>query len=114
MRTGHRSSLQLRPDRFRHIDNLSFVKQAVSQMKTASVRDLRHHFGNILMWIKEGQEVEITMRRRVVARLVPERQVKNAAVKMPHFASRLKKIHGRRTLSIAASRAILAENKGRY
>ena len=83
-------------------------------MKTASVRDLRHHFGIILMWIKEGQEVEITMRRRVVARLVPERQVKNAAVKMPHFASRLKKIHGRRTLSIAASRAVLAENKGRY
>ncbi len=96
------------------VDNLSFVKQDVSQMKTASVRDLRHHFGNVLTWIKEGQEVKITMRQRVVARLVPERQVKNAAVKMPHFASRLKKIHGRRTLSAAASRAILAANKGRY
>lgn len=83
-------------------------------MKTASVRDLRHHFGNILTWIRDGEEVEITMRRRVVARLVPERLVKNAVVKMPCFAARLKKIHGRRTLSVATSRAILADNKGRY
>jgi|GraSoiStandDraft_35_1057300.scaffolds.fasta_scaffold616130_1 antitoxin (DNA-binding transcriptional repressor) of toxin-antitoxin stability system len=83
-------------------------------MKSASVRDLRHHFGNLLTWIKEGQEIKITMRRKVVARLVPERSAKNAAVKMPDFAARLKRIHGRRTIPAPAARAILAENKGRY
>jgi hypothetical protein len=33
---------------------------------------------------------------------------------MPDFATRLKKVHGRRIISAAAARAILAENKGRY
>jgi antitoxin (DNA-binding transcriptional repressor) of toxin-antitoxin stability system len=83
-------------------------------MKSASVRDLRHHFGNLLTWIKEGQEIKITLRRRVVARLVPEPPQKRVAVKRPDFAKRLKKIHGRRTISSAAARALLAENKGRY
>lgn len=78
------------------------------------MRDLRHHFASLLTWIKEGQEIKITMRRRVVARLVPERAKKKAALKMPDFARRLKKIHGRRTISSAAARALLAENKGRY
>jgi len=54
------------------------------------------------------------MRRKVIARLVPERRAKKPAVKMPDFAARLKKVHGRRIVSAAAARAILAENKGRY
>ena len=83
-------------------------------MKTASVRDLRHHFANVLTWIKEGQEIKITMRRKIIARLVPERGAKKRAVKMPDFAARLKKVHGRRIISAAAARALLAENKGRY
>ena len=83
-------------------------------MKTASVRDLRHHFASLLTWIKEGQEIKITMRRKVIARLVPERRAKKPAVKMPDFAARLKKVHGRRIISSAAARAIVAENKGRY
>jgi antitoxin (DNA-binding transcriptional repressor) of toxin-antitoxin stability system len=95
-------------------DKFSFVKHNVSQMRSASVRDLRQHFANLLIWIKEGQEIKITMRRRVVARLVPERPAKKVAVKMPDFAARLKKIHGRRTISAATARALLAENKGRY
>lgn len=83
-------------------------------MKTASVRDLRQHFGNVLTWINEGQEVQITMRRRVVARLIPQGPAARRGAKMPDFAARLKKIHGRRTISAAAVREILAENKGRY
>jgi antitoxin (DNA-binding transcriptional repressor) of toxin-antitoxin stability system len=83
-------------------------------MKTASVRDLRHHFANRRTWIKEGQEIKITMRRKIIARLVPERRAKKRAVKMPDFAARLKKVHGRRIISSAAAGAILAENKGRY
>lgn len=82
-------------------------------MKTASVRDLRHHFGELLTWIKEGQEIKITMRRQVIARLVPERPGEKAAIKMPDFASRLKKIHGQRSIPAAAARAILGQNKGK-
>jgi len=34
-------------------------------MKTASVRELRQNFGSLLAWLEEGQEIQITMRRRV-------------------------------------------------
>lgn len=96
------------------VDATKFVKQYVSQMKTASVRELRQNFGNLLTWIEDGQEIQITKRRRVVARLVPEQQTKQKPVKMPNFGARLKKIYGTTILSAEAAQAILDENKGRY
>lgn len=83
-------------------------------MKTASVRELRQNFGNLLNWIEAGQEVQITKRRQVVARLVPEISARKESVQMPNFAARLKKIHGETVLSAEAAQAILNENKGRY
>lgn len=84
------------------------------KMKTASVRDLRQKFGSLLTWLKEGHEIQITMHRRVVARLVPDRPESAAKVRMPDFAARLKKIHGEQVLSAEAAQTILDENKGRY
>jgi antitoxin (DNA-binding transcriptional repressor) of toxin-antitoxin stability system len=83
-------------------------------MKTASVRDLRQNFGSLLTWLEEGQEIQITMHRRVVARLVPDRPKPVAKVRMPDFAARLKKIHGDKVLSVEEAQAILDENKGGY
>jgi prevent-host-death family protein len=37
----------------------------------ATVRELRNNFAHVSAWIEAGQEVEITKRGRVVARLVP-------------------------------------------
>jgi antitoxin (DNA-binding transcriptional repressor) of toxin-antitoxin stability system len=81
-------------------------------MKTASVRELRQNFGSLLTWLEEGQEIQITMRRRVVARLVPDRTNSTPKVKMPDFAARLKKIHGTKAISAEEARAILDESKG--
>ena len=83
-------------------------------MKTASVRELRQNFGNLLTWIEAGEQVQITKRRRVVARLVPEASTKRQRVKMPDFAARLKKIHGHTVIPAKSAQAILNENKGRY
>ena len=83
-------------------------------MKTASVRELRQNFGHLLTWIEEGQEILITMRRRVVARLVPERSRSRGKVRMPNFAARLKKIHGNKVISSDKAQAILDENRGQY
>jgi prevent-host-death family protein len=40
-------------------------------MKKASVTDLRRHCARLLLWVERGEEVEITRRGIVVARLVP-------------------------------------------
>ncbi len=41
-------------------------------MKTATVRDLRNRYTSLLRWISAGEEVLITQRGVVIARLSPE------------------------------------------
>jgi prevent-host-death family protein len=41
-------------------------------MKTATVRDLRNRYTSLLEWIAAGEEIVITQRGKVIARLVPE------------------------------------------
>ena len=64
-----------------------------------------------LAWLEDGQEIQITMRRRVVARLVPDRPKSAAKVKMP---GRLEKIHGEKVIGAEEAQAILDEDKGRF
>jgi antitoxin (DNA-binding transcriptional repressor) of toxin-antitoxin stability system len=42
-------------------------------MKTATVRELRNHYTSVMKWIEAGEEVKISKRGKVIARLVPER-----------------------------------------
>jgi antitoxin (DNA-binding transcriptional repressor) of toxin-antitoxin stability system len=48
-------------------------------MKTATVRDLRNRYTSLLRWISAGEEILITRRGVVIARLSPER-VRTAGV----------------------------------
>ena len=41
-------------------------------MKTATVRDLRNRYTSLLRWITAGEEILITRRGVVIARLSPE------------------------------------------
>ena len=43
-------------------------------MKTATVRDLRTRFTFLETWLRAGEEIAITKRGKVVARLVPEQK----------------------------------------
>ncbi len=54
-------------------------------MKTASVRDIRQNFPRVMAWIADGEQVAVTMRRKIVARLVPERAESTAR---PDFRAR--------------------------
>ena len=45
-------------------------------MKTASVRDLRNNFAKISRWLENGEEVEITKRGKMMAKLVPRKKGK--------------------------------------
>jgi prevent-host-death family protein len=41
-------------------------------MKTASLRELRNHYTSVLRWVSAGEDVLITKRGIVIARLSPE------------------------------------------
>lgn len=42
-----------------------------STMKTATVRELRNNYSKVLKWVATGQEVQVTRRGKVVAKVVP-------------------------------------------
>src|SRR5229473_1235136 len=62
-------------------------------MIKASVRDLRYEFKKIERLLLQGEEIQITKRRRVIARLVPESA--EVPKKMPDFRARMRSIFER-------------------
>lgn len=74
------------------------------------MRDLRYDFGTIERLLREGEEIQITKRRRALARLVPERL---AAREMPDFLARLRHIYGDRVLKVSGAE-LLAKDRDRY
>jgi prevent-host-death family protein len=67
-------------------------------MKTATVRDLRNHFAKVSRWIRAGEEVEITRRGEVMARLVPTAAISLKKGIKPDFAARRKATSGGKVL----------------
>lgn len=69
----------------------------MDHMKKASVRDLRYQFPKIERLLAQGQEIQITKRRRVVGKLVPPVQ----AAEKPDFLARARQISGGRRLKVS-------------
>ena len=61
-------------------------------MNKASVREIQHHFSDILHRIEEGEEVYITKRNKIVAKIVPHNEVQMEPVEYPDFVGRAEKI----------------------
>ena len=80
-------------------------------MKKASVRDLRYEFKKIERLLRQGEEVQITKRRRVIARLTPESPQPPA--EMPDFLRRLRAIYGAKALPTSGAQ-LVAEDRNRY
>jgi antitoxin (DNA-binding transcriptional repressor) of toxin-antitoxin stability system len=74
-------------------------------MKTASVRDLRYNFPRVERWLAEGEPVEITKHKKVVATLMPP-TAPPAKPKMPDFLGRMKKISGNKVLKVSGAELI--------
>jgi antitoxin (DNA-binding transcriptional repressor) of toxin-antitoxin stability system/predicted nucleic acid-binding protein len=73
-------------------------------MRTASVRDLRYDFKKIEHMLAQGEEVQITKRKRVIARLVPEKAPERPP--MPDFLGRMKAIYGDKVHEVSGAELI--------
>jgi antitoxin (DNA-binding transcriptional repressor) of toxin-antitoxin stability system len=80
-------------------------------MRKASVRDLRYAFKKIERLLHQGEEIQITKRRRVIARLVPESD--QPAAEIPDFLGRLRAIYGEKVLAVSGA-ALVAKDRSRY
>ena len=79
-------------------------------MKQATLRDLRYHFDKVANLLQQDEEIQITKRGRVIARLLPPAVVENPT--RPDFAKRLEQIYGSKVLSVSGA-DLLAAGRGR-
>ena len=63
-------------------------------MKTATVRQIQHHFNEVLAWVNQGTEVCVTRRRQPVAMLVP---LAKTPRRWPDFLGRAEAIWGKKS-----------------
>lgn len=71
-------------------------------MKSTTVRELRANFPKVERWIADGEKVEITKRRQVVALLVPPSPPARK-LNLPDFAQRVRATFGKRKLTAKQS-----------
>jgi len=76
-------------------------------MRKATVRDLRYRFREVEALLQEGEDIEITKRKRVIARLVAVRP--KPPVKRPDFLARLKKLYGDKKLKVSGAELLAWE-----
>jgi antitoxin (DNA-binding transcriptional repressor) of toxin-antitoxin stability system len=72
-------------------------------MKTVSVRDLRYDFPKVEEMLRSGEEIRITKRRRVIARLTPEPAERPP---LPDFLGQMKEIFGDRVMKVTGAQII--------
>ena len=72
------------------------------------MRDLRYDFGKVEELLRQGHEVQITKRRKVIGPLVPERA--ETQREMPDFLARLREFYGDRILPVTGAE-IVAEGR---
>jgi len=78
-------------------------------MTKASVRDLRYRFHEVEDLLRQGQEIQITKRRRVIATLVPA--TNENRITLPDFEGRLRKIYGKRKLTVTGAELIARDRE---
>lgn len=79
-------------------------------MKTASVREVQHNLAAVLDMVCRGQEIAVTKRGRVIARIVPARDTRKA-VAWPNAAARMKRL-GPGAMRGTPASVIIAESRG--
>ena len=77
-------------------------------MRKASVRDLRYRFSEVERLLQQGEKIEITKRKQVIARLLPARR---AVCRRPDFLAQLRSIYGDKTLRVSGAELFAQERE---
>jgi antitoxin (DNA-binding transcriptional repressor) of toxin-antitoxin stability system len=78
-------------------------------MKTVSVRDLRYQFSKVEEMLRSGEEIRITKRRHVIARLTPEPVDRPT---LPDFLGQMREIFGDKILKVTGAQIISEDRDG--
>jgi len=82
-------------------------------MKTATVRELRNQYRSVLSWVEAGEEVMISKRGKIIARLVPEKP-KPTKVDWTQSAALKRDRTGMTMLTAEQAKSLLDYSRGNY
>lgn len=74
-------------------------------MRTVTVRDLRYDFQRVEGLLRQGEELRISKRGRVIARLALE----PIRRELPDFQERMKAVYGDACMAVAGSEIVRAD-----
>ena len=83
-------------------------------MKSATVRELRNNYADLLKRVKAGEEILITQRGEPVARLVPEKPPASREVDLSNAPEITRDRSQERILTAEESGFILREASGKW
>jgi antitoxin (DNA-binding transcriptional repressor) of toxin-antitoxin stability system len=75
-------------------------------MGKAGVQDLRYRFSEVERLLQQGEKLEITKRKQVIAHLLPLRL---PVARRPDFLARLHRIYGDKTLEVSGAELLAQE-----
>ena len=81
-------------------------------MKSTTVRELRNNYSRVLKWVAKGEEVEVTRRGKIVAKVVPPAAPRAAEVDWAQSAA-LTRRSWHTTLTVEESANLLGDSQGR-
>jgi prevent-host-death family protein len=84
----------------------------MSNMKKATIREVQHNLSEVLRWVEDGEEVQVTRRDRIVAKIVPPERISRKPL-WPDFAKRAEAIWGKRPRGKAASEILIEDREER-
>jgi antitoxin (DNA-binding transcriptional repressor) of toxin-antitoxin stability system len=79
-------------------------------MKSVSVRELRSDFKTVERLLREGEDVQITKRRKVIGRIIPEAATRPP---LPDFLSRIRALQGDTLFQVPGAQLLRAD-RNRY
>ena len=80
-------------------------------MRTVAIRELQQNIRRVMELVELGETVEVTRRRRPIARLTPIRQTRQPAP-WPDLDARARKVLGKRVVKPGAGEQILRDRDG--
>jgi len=75
-------------------------------MTTVSVRDLRYNFPKVEALLRQGGEIQVTKRGKVIALLAPAKAPERV---LPDFLGRIREIYGDKVFAVSGADLISAE-----
>ena len=96
---------------FGHIVDTTSMCYTMSHMKSTTVRELRNNYSTVLQWVSKGEEVEVTRRGKVVAKVIPPAAAQPAKVDWTQSAALHRKPWSI-TLTAEQSATIVGDSQG--